>query len=68
MPPHRSASHDASSDVLKLFDTREWPAATPLVVAQFAAAYRQARALTAEARASGFPTLSGSASGSRAGS
>ncbi|WP_338926099.1 efflux transporter outer membrane subunit [Mycetohabitans endofungorum] len=37
-------------------------------VAQFAAAYRQARALTAEARASWFPTLSGSASGSRAGS
>ncbi|MCG1041153.1 efflux transporter outer membrane subunit [Mycetohabitans sp. B8] len=37
-------------------------------VAQFAAAYRQARALTDEARASGFPTLSGSASGSRVGS
>ncbi|KAG0164842.1 hypothetical protein DFQ28_003776 [Apophysomyces sp. BC1034] len=36
-------------------------------VAPFAAAYRQALALTAEARASGFPTLSASVSGSRAG-
>ncbi|KVE26620.1 RND transporter [Burkholderia singularis] len=37
-------------------------------VAQYAAAYRQARALVAQARASYFPTLGVTASGSRAGS
>lgn len=37
-------------------------------VAEFAAAYRQARALTAEARASYFPTIGATASASRSGS
>jgi NodT family efflux transporter outer membrane factor (OMF) lipoprotein len=68
------ADHDDRGDWWSIYNDRQLDAlmdrlnAANQTVAEFAAAYRQARALTAEARSLYFPTIGASASASRSGS